>query len=255
MVTETDIGSIIYDACRDGFGKIFGAAAKKTTDETVKVVGTSWKAATVVIGVVTGIAYLGYSYDYIRINFLKTAKQKSKEIVDETVKQNKESIKECKSILKRANVDWDTRAEVSGWKDITGTDKFDKIVDQVGKVMKLPEDHIILIKQAADTSSGYRKTHEFKCSLNDEAGGNIRLHTGSYHVSKSGDKYNLDIALAYMELSNIHMLPENVQTMILESGLQRTEENGNTMAQVQNADWKAFIEYESHKQLLNEFKP
>ena len=149
-------------------------------------------------------------------------------------------------------------AEVSGWKDIEGQEKFIEIVKAIGKVMKLPEDQVTLIKKCADTSSGFRKTYEFGCSMNDETGGNIRLHTGSYNVTKSTEegkeRFNLDIALAYMELSNIRMLPQAAQDTILQYGKQA---NGaeNNLDHLPTAGWKAFIEYESHKQLLNEMKP
>jgi len=187
--------------------------------------------------------------------FFDTAKEKSKQIVTEQEKN--ESIAECKGTLKRANATWDTRAEVSGWKDIEGQEKFEGIVDTIGKVMKLPDDQVTLIKMCADTSSGFRKTYEFGCSMNDETGGNIRLHTGSCNVTKSTEegkeRFNLDIALAYMELSNIRMLPQAAQDTILQYGKQA---NGaeNKLDLLPTAGWKAFIEYESHKQLLNEMK-
>jgi len=190
--------------------------------------------------------------------FFDTAKEKSKQIVTSTEQENNGSIGECKGILKRANATWDTRAEVSGWKDIEGQDKFGELVEQIGKVMKIPEDQVTLMKKSVDTSSGFRKTYEFGCSMNDETGGNIRLHTGSYNVSKSTedgrDSFNLDIALAYMELSNIQMLPQAAQNTILQYG-QQAGCTSNNLDHLATADWKAFIEYESHKQLLNEMRP
>jgi len=245
---------LISDGVKHMADSIFGAATKKATEEGIKAVGTSWRAAAGVISAFVGVGIVGY-FCFMRIDFFGIAKKKSKEIIIETEKEHKESMKECRTILKRVNVTWDTKAEVSGWKDINGREKFEEIVNQVGKVMKLTEDQVTLIKQAADTSSGYRKTYEFGLKPNnDEEGGNIKLHTGSYYVSKFGEKYNFDIALAYMELSNIQMLPQNVKTMILNCFSPRTGVENN-MDQVENADWKAFIEYESHKQLLNEMKP
>jgi len=150
-VVANIIGPHISDGFQQMADSIFGAATKKATEEGIKAVGTSWRAAA---GVITAFAVVGIGYFYFMwIDFFGSAKKKSKEIMIETAKEYKESMKECRTILKRSNVTWDTKAEVSGWKDINGREKFEEIVNQVGKVMKLPEDQVTLIKQAADTSN------------------------------------------------------------------------------------------------------
>ena len=107
-------------------------------------------------------------------------------------------------------------------KEIEDEKKFLEIVDNIGAHLKLPEKRITLIKNAAYTKGSTNRAMEFKCAMNMETEGGgfvryqyhikhnqilssnvIRLHTGSYSVSKNEKTFNFDIALAYMEMSNV----------------------------------------------------
>merc|ERR1711936_701248 len=86
-VVANIIGPHISDGFQQMADSIVGAATKKATEEGIKAVGTSWRAAAGVITacIVVGIGYFGYT----RIDFFGIAKKKSKEIMIETEKEHK----------------------------------------------------------------------------------------------------------------------------------------------------------------------
>merc|ERR1712142_1114207 len=190
------------------------------------------------------------------VNFEQKMKTKSVKIV--------EAAERCKKILSNIKAStFECKCEINSWEEIEGSEQFGKIVDNIGKTLKLPEDNINGIKLAASGKAARRDTLAFECAMRDQGKGKgkgkgkVRLHTGGYQVSKQiteeGEKFDFKIALHYLDMSDItfNTLPD-AAVQSIEKGWFKASPAIETQKSTEGEDWNSYFQYQAHKNILQE---
>jgi len=191
------------------------------------------------------------------MNFEQKMKTKSVNIVEAAEKgELKEAVERCKKCLSNIKAStFECKCEINSWEEIEGIEQFGKIVDNIGKTLKLPENIINGIKLAASGKAASRNTLAFECALRDQ--GKVRLHTGGYQVSKKiteeGEKIDFQIALHYLDMSDItfNTLPDAAVQSIEKRWFQVTP-TIETQKSTEVEDWNSYFQYKAHKNILQE---
>merc|ERR1712013_668005 len=140
-------------------------------------------------------------------SFEEKMRTKSKKIVEAAERgELKEAVDKCKKFLSTIQAStFECKCELNSWEEIEGVEQFGEIVDNIGKILKLPEENINGIKLAAGGKGAKRDTLAFECAMKDN--GTVRLHTGGYQVEKhttdQGDRIDFQIALHYLDMKDI----------------------------------------------------
>jgi len=199
------------------------------------------------------------------MNFEQKMKTKSVKIVEAAEKgELKEAVERCKKFLSNIKAStFECKCEINSWEEIEGIEQFGKIVDNIGKTLKLPEDNINGIKLAASGKAARRDTLAFECAMRDQGKGKgkgkgkVRLHTGGYQVSKQiteeGEKIDFQIALHYLDMSDItfNTLPD-AAVQSIEKGWFQASPAIETQKSTEGEDWNSYFQYQAHKNILQE---
>jgi len=191
------------------------------------------------------------------MNFEQKMKTKSVKIVEAAEKgELKEAVERCKKFLSNIKAStFECKCKINSWEEIEGNEQFGKIVDNIGKILKLPEGNINEIKLAASGKAARGDTLEFECAMRDQ--GKVRLHTGAYQVSKQiteeGEKFDFQIAFHYLDMSDItfNTLPEAAVQSIQKRWF-RASPAIETQKSTEGEDWNSYFQYQAHKNILQE---
>jgi len=190
-------------------------------------------------------------------SFEEKMRTKSRKIVDAAEKgELKEAVEKCKKFLTTIQAStFECKCELNSWEEIESVEQFQEIVDNIGKIMKLPEDNINGIKLAAGGKGAKRDTLAFECAMKDN--GTVRLHTGGYQVDKhttdQGDRIDFQIALHYLDMKDItfNKLPEAAVQTIEKKWFQGSPAL-ETQPSSEGQDWNSYFQYQAHKNILKE---
>jgi len=190
-------------------------------------------------------------------SFEDKMRTKSKKIVEAAERgELKEAVDKCKKFLSTIQAStFECKCELNSWEEIEGVEQFGEIVDNIGKILKLPEENINGIKLAAGGKGAKRDTLAFECAMKDN--GTVRLHTGGYQVEKhttdQGDRIDFQIALHYLDMKDItfNKLPEAAVQSIEKKWFQVSQDN-ETQPCREGQDWSSYFQYQAHKNILKE---
>lgn len=190
-------------------------------------------------------------------SFEEKMRTKSKKIVEAAERgELKEAVDKCKKFLSTIQAStFECKCELNSWEEIEGVEQFGEIVDNIGKILKLPEENINGIKLAAGGKGAKRDTLAFECAMKDN--GTVRLHTGGYQVEKhttdQGDRIDFQIALHYLDMKDItfNKLPEAAVQSIEKKWFQ-VSQDCETQPCREGQDWSSYFQYQAHKNILKE---
>jgi len=190
----------------------------------------------------------------VDLTFTQKMKLKSTKIVDEGEKgEMKKAIEKCKKFLSTVQAtNFACKIFINSWEDIDGIENFEKIVVNIGKQLKLPEEDIEGIKLSAMGGKSKKDYLAFECAMKNE--GAVRLHTGGYQVTKHDtEKIDFQIALNYMDMSDItlKLLPGGAGDN-LESKWFRSSSALEYQKPDEGEDWNSYFQYTAHKNILKE---
>jgi len=190
-------------------------------------------------------------------SFEEKMRTKSRKIVDAAESgELQQAVEKCKKFLSTIEAStFECKCELNSWEEIESVEQFRDIVDNIGKIMKLPEDNINGIKLAAGGKGAKRDTLAFECAMKDN--GSVRLHTGGYQVEKhttdQGDRIDFQIALHYLDMKDItfNKLPEAAVQSIERKWFQGSPAL-ETQPSSEGQDWNTYFQYQAHKNILKE---
>jgi len=191
--------------------------------------------------------------DQIELSFTEKMRRKSTKIVDTAeTGEMKQAIEKCKKFLSTVQAtNFTCKIFNDSFQEIDGVENFDKIVENVGKQLKLPEEDIEGIKLSAMGGNRKRDYLAFECAMRD--GGSVRLHTGGYQVVRQGDKIDFQIVLNYMDMSDITLktLPEKAVENLDKKWFKSSQQIGFDKPD-EGEDWNSYFQYRAHKNILKE---
>ena len=86
----------------------------------------------------------------------------------------------------------------------------------------------------------------------------FRLHTGSYQVKKTGEKFVLKVAVGYIDMQKIALkqIPVYFEYLWILQDLHFLQELENQVAGwgVDGGDWNMFLEYKAHTALMKYYE-
>lgn len=190
--------------------------------------------------------------------FTKKMRKKSMRIVDEAENgELKQTVEKCKRFLSSFEAsNFACKIFVNSWEDIEGVKNFEKIVENEGEQLELPEKTIEGIKLSALAGKGKKDYLAFECAIKN--GGKVRLHTGGYQVIKNKteageERIDFQIALNYIDMKDITLkkLPEGA-VKNLEKKWFQSSPSVEYQAPEEGEDWNAYFQYKAHKNILKE---
>eukprot|EP00092_Neocalanus_flemingeri_P057632 GFUD01068547.1.p1 GENE.GFUD01068547.1~~GFUD01068547.1.p1 ORF type:complete len:296 (-),score=79.21 GFUD01068547.1:44-865(-) len=187
------------------------------------------------------------------LTFTEKMKSKSNKIVKAAEHgEKKQTIENCKKFLSSVEAThFECKIFIDKFEGIEGVENFQKVVENIGKQLKLPDENVEGIKLSALGESRKRDYLAFNCAMKDK--GKVRLHTGGYQVIKQGEKIDIQIVLNYMDMSDIILkkLPEK-SAENLENKWFNTSPSIEYQKPDEGEDWNSYFQYTAHKNILKE---
>eukprot|EP00092_Neocalanus_flemingeri_P050166 GFUD01057876.1.p1 GENE.GFUD01057876.1~~GFUD01057876.1.p1 ORF type:complete len:264 (-),score=61.67 GFUD01057876.1:70-861(-) len=188
-----------------------------------------------------------------KLTFTEKMKSKSNKIVEAAEHgEKKQTIENCKKILSSMEAThFKCKIFSNKFEGIEGVENFEKVVENIGKQLKLHAENVEGIKLSALGDSRKRDYLAFECAMKDK--GKVRLHTGGYQVIKQSEKIDFQIVLNYMDMSDIILkkLPEKSA-----ENLEKNWFNRSRAVEYQKPDegedWNSYFQYTAHKNILKE---
>eukprot|EP00092_Neocalanus_flemingeri_P033007 GFUD01035899.1.p1 GENE.GFUD01035899.1~~GFUD01035899.1.p1 ORF type:complete len:255 (-),score=50.50 GFUD01035899.1:75-839(-) len=186
-----------------------------------------------------------------KLTFTEKMKSKSNKIVKAAEHgEKKQTIENCKKILSSMEAThFKCKIFSNKFEGIEGVENFEKVVENIGKQLKLHAENVEGIKLSAVSDSGKMDYLDFECDMKDK--GTVRLYTGGYQVIKQSEKIDFQIVLNYMDMSDIILkkLPEKSA-----ENLEKNWFNRSRAVEYQKPDegedWNSYFQYTAHKNIL-----